>query len=67
MKKQSKLRVLLRLLKLVRPLAGLMVLAVTLGTLGFLTAQFIPILGGYGVLLGLGLPCPLQRRRSSVV
>ena len=60
MKKQSKLRVLLRMLKLVRPLAGLMVLAVTLGTLGFLTAQFIPILGGYGVLLGLQIPCPVS-------
>ena len=60
MKKQSKLRILLRMLKLVRPLAWLMVLAVTLGTLGFLTAQFIPVLGGYGVLLGLNIPCPVS-------
>ena len=60
MKKQSKLRILLRMLKLVRPLAWLMVLAVTLGTLGFLTAQFIPVLGGYGVLLGLGSPCSVS-------
>ena len=60
MKKQSKLRILLRMLKPVRPLAWLMVLAVTLGTLGFLTAQFIPVLGGYGVLLGLNIPCPVS-------
>ena len=60
MKKQSKLRILLRMLKLVRPLAWLMVLAVMLGTLGFLTAQFIPVLGGYGVLLGLNIPCPVS-------
>ena len=60
MKKQCKLRILLRMLKLVRPLAWLMVLAVTLGTLGFLTAQFIPVLGGYGVLLGLNIPCPVS-------
>ena len=60
MKKQSKLRILLRMLKLVRPLAWLMVLAVMLGTLGFLTAQFIPVLGGYGVLLGLNIPCAVS-------
>ena len=51
----SKVKVLFRMLALVKPLAGFMVLAVTLGTLGFLTAQFIPILGGYAVLTGLGI------------
>lgn len=55
MKKQSKVKVLLRMLGLVRPLAGFMVLAVIFGTLGFLTAQFIPILGGMAVLSGLGV------------
>lgn len=50
------------MLKLVKPLAGFMVLAVTLGTLGFLTAQFIPILGGYAVLNGLGLETGLSFR-----
>ncbi|MCR5584065.1 MAG: ABC transporter ATP-binding protein/permease [Lachnospiraceae bacterium] len=51
----SKIKVLFRMLALVKPLAGFMLLAVTLGTLGFLTAQFIPILGGYAVLNGLGI------------
>ncbi len=46
MKKQSKLWVLLRMLHLVRPLSGWMLFAVVMGTLGFLCAQFIPILGG---------------------
>ena len=55
MKKQSKIKVLFRMLALVKPLSGFMLLAVTLGTLGFLTAQFIPILGGYAVLAGLGI------------
>ena len=54
MNKTSKIKVLLRLLVLVKPLSGFMVLAVCLGTFGFLTAQFIPILGGYAVLTGLG-------------
>ena len=53
MKKQSKIRILLRMLKLVEPLAGFMLLAVLMGTLGFLCAQFIPILGGFAVLHGL--------------
>ncbi|MBR1851746.1 MAG: ABC transporter ATP-binding protein [Lachnospiraceae bacterium] len=62
MKKMSKIKVLFRMLKLVKPLAGFMILAVTLGTLGFLTAQFIPILGGYAVLGGLGVETGLPFR-----
>ena len=49
-KKQSKLRVLLRMIKLVKPLTGFMILAVLMGTAGFLCAQFIPILGGMAIL-----------------
>lgn len=60
MKKQSKLRTLLRMVKLVKPLTGFMILAVTMGTLGFLCAQFIPIFGGYAVLGGLGFDIPLS-------
>ena len=42
------------MLGLVKPLAGFMVLAVVTGTLGFLAVHFIPVLGGYAVLNGLG-------------
>ena len=59
MKKQSKIRVLLRMVKLVRPLTGFMLLAIIMGTLGFLCAQFIPILGAYAVLYGLKISIPL--------
>ncbi len=55
MEKMSKVKVLFRMVKLVKPLTGWMLLAITLGTCGFLTAQFIPILGGYAVLNGLGM------------
>lgn len=54
MKKQNKALILFRMVKLVRPLTGFMVLAVIMGTLGFLTAEFIPILGAEAILLGLG-------------
>ena len=59
MKKQSKARILFRMVKLVKPLAGFMILAVVLGTLGFLTAEFIPILGGEAILIGLGIQTKL--------
>lgn len=62
MKKQSKLRVLLRMIRLVKPLTGFMALAVLMGTLGFLCAQFIPILGGFAVLHGLHFDLPLSVR-----
>jgi len=54
MRKQNKALILLRMIKLVKPLTGFMVLAVIFGTIGFLTAQFIPVLGGMAVLTGLG-------------
>ncbi len=43
-----------RMLKLVKDLKWYMCFAVLAGTLGFLCAQFIPILGGYAVLIGMG-------------
>ena len=60
MRKQNKALVLFRMLKLVKPLLGFMILAVVLGTMGFLTAEFIPILGGEAILIGLGI----QRKLS---
>lgn len=60
MKKQSKITVLLRMIKLVRPLTGFMILAVFLGTMGFLTAEFITILGGAAVTKALGGNIPLS-------
>ena len=55
MKKQSKAKVLFRMLGLVKPLSGFMLIAVIFGTLGFLTAQFIPVLGGMAILSGLNI------------
>lgn len=60
MKKQSKARVLLRMVKLVKPLTGFMILAILMGTVGFLCAQFIPILGGFAVLHGLKIDIPIS-------
>ena len=53
---------LLKMLGLVKPLAGYMVLAVIAGTFAYLAVQFIPVLGGYAILNGLGLDVPLSLR-----
>ncbi|MBQ9153516.1 MAG: ABC transporter ATP-binding protein [Solobacterium sp.] len=60
--KQNKIAVLLRMLKLVKPLRWFMALAVVLGTLGFLAAQMIPVFGVWGILavLGEGAPFTLK-------
>ncbi len=61
MKKRSKIGTLLKMLGLVRPLAGWMLLAVCAGTLACLAVQMIPVLGGCLVLHGLKLPVPLSQ------
>ncbi len=60
MKNQSKAKILFRMLELVKPLSGFMIFAILMGTAGFLCAQFIPILGGYAVLYGLGIDIPIS-------
>lgn len=46
MKKRSGFQVMLRLVGLVRPLAGFMALAILLGLVGHLCAAFLTVLGG---------------------
>ena len=59
-KNPSKLGTLWKMLGLVKPLTSYMVLAVAAGTLAYLAVQFIPVLGGYAILSGLGLDVPVQ-------
>ena len=54
MKKRSPVRVMAKLIVLVKPLTGFMLLAVLLGLVGHLCAAFLTILGGYGILSVLG-------------
>lgn len=61
-RKPSKVITLLKMLGLVKPLAGYMILAVIAGTFAYLAVQFIPVLGGYAILNGLGLDVPLSLR-----
>lgn len=60
MKKRSKAGTLFKMLGFVRPLTGFMCIAVLTGTLGYLAVQFIPILGGFAVLHGLGYTTPIS-------
>ena len=50
MKRRSGFTVMARLIGLVRPLTGFMILAIAMGLTGHLLAAFITILGGYAVL-----------------
>ena len=52
--KRSGFTVMARLIGLVRPLAGYMALAVTMGLAGHLCATFLTVLGGFGILQVLG-------------
>ena len=61
MKKRSGFQVMLRLIGLVKPLAGFMILAIVMGLIGHLSATFITVFGGYAVakLAGLSVPFSL--------
>lgn len=60
MKKRSGFRVMTRLIGLVKPLAGFMVLAIIMGLIGHLAAAFITIFGGYAVADILCLDAPFS-------
>ena len=53
--KRSGLKVMTRLIGLVKPLAGYMVLAIVMGLIGHLCAAFITVFGGFAILNILGL------------
>ena len=57
MKKRSGFAVMARLIGLVKPLTGYMLLAILMGLAGHLCASFITIFGGFAVLDLLGLEC----------
>lgn len=59
MKKRSNLTVMMRLIGLVKPLTGYMILAVLLGVIGFLCAIFITIFGGWALLDALHMESPI--------
>lgn len=60
MKKRSGFQVMLRLVGLVRPLAGFMALAILLGLAGHLCAAFLTVLGGYALAGALELEIPFS-------
>ena len=58
--KRNGFVVMARLIGLVKPLTGYMLLAITMGLIGHLCASFITIFGAYGVLSVLGFSAPLE-------
>ena len=67
MKKRSGFKVMSRLIGLVKPLAGYMLLAIFMGLVGHLCAAFITIFGGYAVPVSYThLPVEFLRRKQVV-
>jgi ATP-binding cassette subfamily C protein len=60
MMKRNGFQVMGRLVGLVRPLSGYMILAILMGLTGHLCASFITIFGGYAILNILGFQTPLS-------
>ena len=60
MKRRSGFTVMMRLIGLVKPLAGFMILAVAMGLAGHLCASFITVFGGYAALELLGFAAPYR-------
>jgi ATP-binding cassette subfamily C protein len=60
MKKRSGFSIMMRLVGLVKPLAGYMTIAILMGLIGHLCASFITIFGGYAVLGALGISIPFS-------
>ncbi|WP_367924071.1 thiol reductant ABC exporter subunit CydC [uncultured Ruthenibacterium sp.] len=65
--KRTRLQIMLRLIGLVRPLSGFMVLAVVLGILGFLCAIFLPVVGSFGIMGAAGIPVSLSIRTCFII
>ncbi|MBQ8815192.1 MAG: ABC transporter ATP-binding protein [Lachnospiraceae bacterium] len=55
MKRRSGFAIMMRLIGLVKPLTGYMILAIAMGLIGHLCAAFITVFGGFAVLRGLGI------------
>ena len=58
--RRSGLVVMMRLIGLVKPLTGFMLLAIFMGLIGHLSATFITIFGGYGVAALLDIEIPFS-------
>ncbi len=69
MKKRSGFVVMMRLVGLIKPLAGYMVIAITMGLIGHLCATFITVFGGYAIteIVGIGSPISLKVIFASVL
>lgn len=66
MKKTSKFSVMARLIGLVKPLTGYMILAIIMGTVGHLCATFITVFGGYAILDLFSVSVPITMTTAFV-
>ena len=65
--RRSGFRIMGRLIGLVKPLAGIMVLAITLGVIGYFCAIFLTILAGYCILNGMMEASPMMASKGILI
>ena len=65
--KRSKIKIMLSLGAIAKPLLYIMIPAVLMGVAGFLCAEFITILGGYGLVNILGFEMALSLKKILVI
>lgn len=66
MKKRSNFQIMGRLVGLVKPLIGFMILAIVMGVIGFLAAISITVFGGYAMLDVLQMSTPITLKTAVV-
>ncbi|MBC5787153.1 MULTISPECIES: thiol reductant ABC exporter subunit CydC [Clostridiaceae] len=66
MKKRSNFQIMGRLVGLVKPLIGFMILAIIMGVIGFLAAISITVFGGYAMLDVLQMSTPITLKTAVV-
>ena len=63
MKRRSNFQIMGRLVGLVKPLIGFMILAIVMGVIGFLAAISITVFGGYAMLDVLQMSTPITLKQ----
>ena len=66
-KPRSGFRVMMGLIGMVKPMLGIMLLAILMGCAGNLCASFLTIMGGFGLLSAMDLASPFPLRTAAVI
>ncbi len=66
-KQRSAFEIMAKLIVLVKPLTPVMILAIIMGVIGFLTAIFIPVIGTIAILSNLGINSSISLKTAFIM